>query len=368
MLKSLSLLLVATPSGAGVAVSTGIKSYISALSKHQIYLRNPGVFEKINKTSHIAFDKTGTLTQGVLLLRQTELYDSAYTEADLIRIAAACEADNYHPIAVTLQESAGADYDVTKVESSVYIPSNGVKAEYDGHRVIIGNLVFMEENGIDISAALEKYQRYESQFYTPVLISIDRILSGMFVLQDILRSGAVEMIGELKGRNLFKITMLTGDKKAKADHWAKRLGIDKVYSEVDERDKSRIIKENMKTDVVMMVGDGINDVLAMKDADVSISLANSSADRVKLASDGIIFEDNLDRLPQLFDLSRESYRYMKQNLAFAQFYNLAYSVLALITFLDPFSAKSINTMNSLIVLMLNLRIERIKPVKSKADH
>jgi manganese-transporting P-type ATPase C len=359
LLKSLSILLVATPSGAGLALSSGIKSYGALLSKNHIYLRNPNILEKIIQTNQIAFDKTGTLTHGIMQIRKIELYHPDYTQFDLLQIAAACEVDNYHPIALTFQDAVGADYDVTKFKHSILIPSTGIKSDYDGHRILIGNATLLGNEGVDLSTASETINRYERELLTPVLISIDSVLSGIFVLEDILRPGVKELISKLKCRNISTISIMTGDRQEKANAIAAELGIKTVYSECNYADKLKIIEDNQSHDVVMMIGDGINDVSAMKKADVSISLADSAADQAKLASDCIIFEDNLNRLAQLLGLSQKTYLYINQSLLLSQLFSLTYSALAIFTFLDPFRAKSLNTLNSLMVLLLNKRIEFI---------
>ena len=298
-------------------------------------------------------------------IRKIESYRPDYPAHELLRIAAACEVDNYHPIALTLQDSVGRDYDVTKVDHSVLIPSAGVRSDYDGHRILIGSPGLLRNEGVDLSAAAAAISGYERELLTPVLISIDHNLAGLFVLEDILRPGSRELITNLKRQKIPGIAIMTGDRADKADATARELGIDKVYSECDYHDKLDIIREIQARDTVMMVGDGINDVLAMKQADVSLSLANSAADRVKLASDCIIFEDDLDRLPQLLELSQEAYRYAKQSLLVSQLFSLTSTAIATFTFLDPFRAKSLNTINSLIVLLLNKRIEFITPRRKR---
>ncbi|MCX7842148.1 MAG: HAD-IC family P-type ATPase [Clostridia bacterium] len=360
-LNALSVLLVLTPSAAGTALSTGMKSCISLLNKHNIYIMNPNILENLTRVDSIVFDKTGTLTYGRMSIREAESFSSDYTPFELLKICAACEADSYHPISVTLQEEMKGSFDPGKVASSVMLPSKGIVAEYDGQRVLIGRLELMEENGVDVSAWAKKYHEYEKKLYTPVLVSINGSAAGIFGMQDEIRPDSFELIKRLKERGYSNITLLTGDSREKAQYLSHKLGIRNVYYDCSYKDKFRIINEMKKHSTVMMVGDGINDVDAMKAADVSVSFASSSCDKIKLHSDCIVFEDNMARLADLMSLCRKSYNSINQTLTISQIYNAYFGIQALFNRFDAFAAKSLNTVNSLMVLLLNKRIEYISP-------
>ncbi len=359
MLNSLSVILSFTPSATGVALSTGLKSYFTLLNRHKIYLRNPNTIEKLTTVNHVVFDKTGTLTYGKMEINKIELFDDEYSERELMRICAACEVDNYHPISITIQEEVVDDYDVGKVQSSVLLPQKGISALYDGHKVTIGNRELMEENGVDIRRGLESFGRYEKELYTPVLVGIDGMLRGMIVMKDIIREECFALMERLRKRREVKISLVSGDSIEKARDLADRLGIDNVYGNCSHEDKQRIVQELKKDYTVMMVGDGINDVLAMREADISVSLADSSCDRVKLQSDCIIFEDSMIRLGDLICLSQKSYNTINRNINLSIGYNFVSGIMAFTGRFDTFAAKSINTVNSLMVLMLNMTVEHM---------
>ncbi|MCX7711579.1 MAG: HAD-IC family P-type ATPase [Clostridia bacterium] len=362
-LKALSTLLVMSPSAAGTALSSGIKSYVSLLNKHGIYLRNPNTFENITRVNHVLFDKTGTLTYGRMQIWDIVNFSGAYSDSELLKICAACEANNYHPISITLKAEAGGRYDIKKVDSSVYIPSKGVMADYEGHEVMIGSKHLMEEHNIDISKGLNQYQRFDEQLCTPVFVSIDRKLSGIIAMRDHLREGSYELIKGLKSIGIHRISLVTGDTSSRAEYIASKLGIDEVYSSCSLDDKVGVVNEAKRHGKVMMVGDGVNDIRAMIAADISVSFVNSSCDKAKLHSDCILLEDRMLKLADLFSLSRKSFSKINQSITISQLFNGTLGVAGSLIEIDPFAAKSLNTSNSLLALLLNKRVEYLNPAK-----
>lgn len=175
------------------------------------------------------------------------------------------------------------------------------------------------------------------------------------------RRDPLEMINKLKQRGFSSITMVTGDTQEKAQEVAKKLGITSFYSNCQNEDKEKIILELKKSGIVLMVGDGVNDINAMRSADVSVSFINSTCDRIKLHSDCIILHDDMIKLLDVLGFSRKTYTYINQNISFAQGFNIFWGGVALFGQLNPFTAKSLNTLNSLIVLLLNKRIEYVSP-------
>jgi len=292
-----------------------------------------------------------------------ESFDDAYSSDELLRICAACEVDNYHPISITLQDYVGENYDVSKVKSSVLIPSLGIEAIYDNHSLLIGNIKLFEMKNIDVTNGITDYKNYERQFYFPIFVAIDNELTGIIVMEDHIRSNATLLIAKLKYKGIEDVCLLTGDTYDKSCNTSKVLGIEKVYAECSSEDKLSIVNEAGKLRTVMMVGDGINDFEAMNAADVSISFANSACDKIQLNSDCIIFEENIDQLADLIYMSQKSHKLISQSITYSQIYNTIFGALAFFQCFDAFTAKSLNTINSLIVLLLNERIRWIAPDK-----
>ena len=361
MLNALAVLLVLTPSATATALSHGMKNYVASLKSQNIYLRNPNTFEKIVNIDSVMLDKTGTLTYGNMRIVGIESFNKAYSNHELLRICAACEVDNYHPISITLQDYVGEDYDISNVKSSVLIPAQGIEAVYDNHKLLIGNIKLFEKKNINLANCIIKYKNYEQQFSYPIFIAIDNKLTGIITMKDEIRKNAHLLIDKLKYSGINDVSLLTGDVYEKACNSAKMLGIEKVYAECSYEDKVSVINENTKLKTVMMVGDGVNDIDSMKAADVSISFANSACDKIKLNSDCIIFDENVDSVADLIYMSQKSYNLIRQSITFSQIHNIIFGTLAFFQYFDAFTAKSLNTINSLIVLLLNERIRNVVP-------
>jgi cation-transporting P-type ATPase C len=390
MLNALSVILVLCPASSELALSTGIKNYFYLLNKYNIYLRNPNTVEKIVNTNSIIFDKTGTLTQGNMKIVYIKSFDENYTNKDLLKICAASETDNHNPISITIQselqklysmnkvqvtddsEKSNEDYekvyDLNIVQKSVLIPSKGIKAVYNNHSVLIGNDEFFKENNISLDIIIDEYLYYQKNLYTPILISIDNSLTGIIVMQENIRDDAYDLVNKLKSNGITNISLLTGDSQDKAKYVSDKLGITTTYGDCNYKEKLRIIEQQKLQNTVMMVGDGINDVLAMRAADISVSFANSSCDKIKLNSDCIVFEENIDRLSDLIMLSKTVYKKIDQNIKIANLYNVIFGTLAVLGGFDVFAAKSIDTINSIFVLILNERIKLTIPNKKKINY
>lgn len=360
ILNSLSILLLFCPAALEVALSTGIKNYISLLNKNKLYLRNPNSFEKISNINQIIFDKTGTLTYGKMNISHIESFDHKYSNEDLLKICSDCEINSHHPIVMTFNENYPGCIHVNKVKRSLLIPPKGIKAVYNTHIVLIGNKKLMQKYNINIKNYLNIYKYYEDKSHTPIFVSIDNSLCGIIVLEDILRENAKELMDSLKNSGFENILMLTGDTHKNAYYTASKLGIDAVYANCSAEDKFKILLNNKSKYNVMMIGDGINDVKAMKNSDISVSFADSSCDKIKINSDCIIFEDNILKLSDFLSLSKTSYNKINQSINISTIYNIIFGTLALISPFNPFTAKSICTFNTLLVLFLNKRILFLK--------
>lgn len=360
VLNAIGILLVLTPSASRTALNSGIKSYVTALKRQNIYLRNPECIESISNISQVVFDKTGTLTQGNMNIIRTDCFNANYSKNELLFICSQCEADNYHPVALSFKQAAyGMDFsNKSKVEKVRTFPSMGIEAYYNEQRVLIGSMEFFEKNCVDISNANDILDQYKKLHSKPILVSISGNFIGSFAMQDIIRPSSLNLVKRLKNIGLQDIYILTGDNPDVALDVANKLAIDKskIYSSYNYEQKDTFIKEHKKKGKIMMVGDGINDEKAMKSADVSVSFSNNSCDKLKLQSDCIIFENDMAKLADLVLISNKSLKKIKQNITFSQIYNMFFGMLASFQYFDAFTAKSLNTMNSLMVLLLNERI------------
>lgn len=360
ILNAFSVFLVLSPKATSVALNSGVKNYISLLNENNIYLKNINAFENILNVNKITFDKTGTLTYGKMNIVSITSFDNEYSEQELLMICAACEFEHFHPISITLQDAC-KDFDISRPTNSVLIPSEGIKADYNNKEILIGNMQLMEDNVINLLKGKEKYINCQKDSLIPIFIAINKNLVGILVLDDVIRTDSKDLINRLKFDGMNNISILTGDSYSKAQKIGLELGVTKIYSDMNYIEKANIIENERNNGTVMMVGDGINDAPAMRAADISVSFANSSCDMIKLHSDCIIYDDNLIKLADLISISKKSYTAINRTILFSNIYNIALGFIAFTGGLDIFAAKSLNTLNSLLVLLLNQRINYIKP-------
>lgn len=362
ILSAFAVMLVLSPKATSAAMKSGMNSYMYLLNKNNIYLQNPNTFENITKVDKIIFDKTGTLTYGNMRIINIISFHHKYTKNDIKRIFIDCGVGNYYPISMPMKKIV-RDNKKNKLKNTILMPLKGLKGTYKNKDIIIGNEDLMKENNIDLSISKQKLEHYQKAFCIPLLIAMNETIIGMVVLNDVMRKDAKELIDKLHYYNINDISLLTGDSEPRAKKIASQLGINKVYSNMNYIQKAEVVEGEKHNGIVMMVGDGVNDALAMKTAHVSVSFAHNSCDIVKLHSDCIIYDESMPKLADLIILSKKSYLAIHRTILFSNVFNILFGIMAFYGGLDIFAAKSMNTVNSLLVLLLNKRILYLKSGK-----
>lgn len=362
VLNALSIVLVMCPASSELAFSTAVKNYIHLLSKYNIYVKNPNTFEKIVNLDGIIFDKTGTLTYRDMNIAHVESFGDNYGNEDLLKICAACESINCKKISDdSCKPERKTNFSDAKkeLENMILVPSKGIGINYDGHKVLIGDGDFLRENNVALDNIFERHLNYRENLYSFIFISVDGRAVGMIVMEENIRKGACSLIGRLKANGIGNISIVTGDSLEKGRYVADKLGIKDVYGGCNSGEKLQILLEQKSKGPVMMVGDGVNDILSMRAADVSVSFLDYSSNEIKLNSDYIIFDDDVNRLEDLIMLSQSAYEIMQQNIKMSNLFNISLGIFAFLGGLDVFAAKSINTINSILTLIMNERVTLI---------
>lgn len=349
---SLSVLVISCPCALGLATPAAIAVANSKAASNGIIIKKPEILETISKTKNIILDKTGTLTENRLAIVEIKEFDS-----DFINILSSIEKTSNHPIAKSIVEK----YNTGNIifETSEVIEGQGIIAKKDNDIYKAGNSLLI--NNID-----KEYIDYVHNLnYSYVAVSKNDKVLGIVYLSDYIRENSKQAIQELYKRNI-KPIMCTGDKIETAKKVADYLSIKEYIAEVKPEDKSNLVNEKKKEGIVIMVGDGINDAVALTNADISLSLSNAS-DIASYTSDVILMKNNLNDIPFLYDLGRKTIRIIKQNLTWALFYNSVCIPLAAGLFYTNFNLK-LNPMigsismwiSSMFVLLNALRIRRTK--------
>ena len=359
ILASISVLIISCPCALGLATPIGIVSSVGKAAQEGILIRNPEILEIIKDIKYAVFDKTGTLTSGIISVKDA-IYEEKYLD-----ILASLETKSEHPISkaiVDFAKNKNIPLNI-ELEDIKLVPGLGISAIYENKMVLIGSLSFLKNNGIKLDTKyLDFYNNSLKDGAGVILASIEKECIAVFALEDSIKNGAKELIADLKAKNIIPI-LLTGDNEITANYVAKKLDIDKVYSQVLPDEKYKVIIELQKDGKVMFVGDGINDSPSIKQADIGITL-NSGSDITKDAGDIILINNELKAVLKSINLSIESMKIIKQNLFWAFIYNIGGIPLAAGVFypilgvmLTPMYAGIAMSFSSVTVVLNSLRLK-----------
>jgi Cu2+-exporting ATPase len=317
LMRTATVLVIACPHALGLAIPLVIAISTSIGARNGLLVKDRIALERARELQVVIFDKTGTLTKG-----QPGVAAIAATpgrENDILRLAAAVEADSEHPLARAIVAAAQQRGIATpRAADFESLAGRGARARVDGHSVAVGGPRLLDELGLD---RLPETDAWANEGRTVLHVVTDGRIAGAIALEDEVRPESHEAIRELHARGL-KVAMITGDSQAVADSVAKRLGIDEVAAQVLPADKAAAVRGfQVGKRKVAMVGDGVNDAPALATADVGIAIGAGTDVAVESAGIVLVRSDPRDVVGAI-DLSRASYRKMIQNLVWATGYNL----------------------------------------------
>ncbi|WP_404810431.1 heavy metal translocating P-type ATPase [Microbacterium algeriense] len=359
VIRTITVLVIACPHALGLAIPLVVSIATERAARGGVLIKDRLALESMRTVDTVLFDKTGTLTKGTPAVTAIDPVTGA--DADqLLAWAAAAEADSEHPLARAIVNAA-KEKNLTVPRSTDFesSPAVGVRARVDGHVVQVGGPYMLEqEHATELPVADE--WRGEGAIILHVLI--DGQVTGALRLADEIRSESRHAVDALHERGV-RVVMITGDADAVAASVAGELGIDRYFAGVRPEDKASKVKELQNEGrKVAMVGDGVNDAPALAQADVGIAIGAGTD--VAIASAGVILaSDDPRSVISVIELSRASYRKMKQNLWWAAGYNLlsvplAAGVLAPVGFVLPMSVGAVLMSLSTIVVALNAQLLR----------
>ncbi|MEZ3158844.1 heavy metal translocating P-type ATPase [Microbacterium sp. BWR-S6Y] len=359
VIRTITVLVIACPHALGLAIPLVVSIATERAARGGVLIKDRLALESMRTVDTVLFDKTGTLTKGTPAV--TAIDPAEGVDADeLLALAAAAEADSEHPLARAIVNAA-KEKQLTVPSSNDFesSPAVGVRAQVTGRTVQVGGPYMLEqEKAAERSIANE--WRKEGAIILHVLI--DGQVAGALRLADEIRPESRAAVDALHQRGV-QVVMITGDAEAVAASVAADLGIDRFFAGVRPEDKASKVKQlQNESRKVAMVGDGVNDAPALAQADVGIAIGAGTD--VAIASAGVILaSDDPRSVLSVIDLSRASYRKMKQNLWWAAGYNLvsvplAAGVLAPIGFVLPMSVGAILMSLSTIVVALNAQLLR----------
>jgi Cu+-exporting ATPase len=366
LVASMTVLIIACPCALGLATPMSIMVGVGKAAEYGVLIRNGEALQQSGRLTTVVLDKTGTVTAGKPRVT-TVVVLANWNEAQLLGFAAAVETGSEHPLAAAIVAAAQAQAsDSFPIEGFQAITGHGVRAEVDGHRVLLGNQKLMLQYQIDCQAVAAQLLELAAQAQTPMLLAIDDVLAGIIAVSDPVKPDSAAAIRRMHAIGL-RVVMITGDHQATADAVAAQVGIDEVMAEVLPQHKAdRVADLQQRGEVVAMVGDGINDAPALARSDVGFAIGGGTDVAIESA-DVTLMRGSLHGVVDALQISRATLANIRQNLFGAFFYNaLGIPVAAGILFpvlglmLNPMLAGAAMALSSLTVVSNANRLRLFK--------
>lgn len=292
--------------GIRMAAPIAMLSSLTLSAEHGVLVKDGRALEMLRKVDTFLFDKTGTLTREQPEVGRVLTY-SSHAPDDLLAWAAAAENKFTHPIARAIIAKARANgLVIPKTDDSKYHVGYGITVEVDGHVVRVGSARYLAHEGIKLPPELKREQEAaHDEGNSLVMIGVDGAIGGALELKTAERPEAAEVIRGLRARGAKHLAIISGDHEQPTRKLAERLGMDRHFAEVLPQDKARYVELLQKEGrTVCFIGDGVNDSIALKKANVSISLRGASSIATDTAQ-VVLMEENLVKLLQLRDISQQ---------------------------------------------------------------
>lgn len=355
---AITVLVIACPHALGLAIPTVTTITTTLAVKNGIFIKNLAKIEVIKKADYVVFDKTGTLTEGKFGVSKVTPV-GGHSEDEVLRVAASLERNSSHVIGYSIIEHAKAEgINLSEIKNFKNIAGKGIEAEIEGVKYYAGNKALLEDIGV------KETEDFQNEG-TLVWVANDEEVIGYISLADKIKEESKQVVKKLHELGL-KVAMLTGDSKVVAENVGREIGIDTVFAEVLPGDKYEHIKSlQEKGNVVLMVGDGVNDAPALTQADAGVAIG-AGTDIAVEAGDIVLTESNPRDVAKLIVLARGVYRKMIQNLVWALGYNIiaipaAAGVFAYWGFfLQPAVGAIVMSLSTVIVVINAMMLKRIK--------
>lgn len=342
---AISVLVIACPCALSLATPIATLVAMGTATKRSVVFKDAKVLETLAKCDIIAFDKTGTLSKANLKVLKGQRF-LPFDDVALLALASASTHPISKAVASYILENALSPFRQGALENIQNIAGKGITATYKGVKIAGGSAAFVKSLGASLAD-----EGSSSEYY----FMYDGKLVARFLLDDELREGAKASIKELKKMGL-KVLMLSGDKQIVASKVASELGIDESHGELNPEQKALLIKELQKSANVVMVGDGINDILALKSANVGIAMGSGASVSVGV-SDVVLLRDELGDLVFALRQAKKTFKIIKENLFISLVYNALSIPLAMAGFIIPLFAAISMSFSSLLVVLNSLRLK-----------
>src|ERR671933_237417 len=294
MTFAISAVVIACPDALGLATPTAVAVGTGIGARHNILIKDAATLENVSRIDAIVLDKTGTLTEGKPALTDVVPVDGR-REEDLLRLVAPAERGSEHPLAEAIVAGA-RDRGIEPGDAAHFeaIAGYGIRAEVEGHIVLVGNRKLMDESGVDVWALEDRAAALAQEGKTPMFVAVDGREAGLVAVADTIKPSARETLRRLEEIGI-EAVMMTGDNRRTAKAVARELGVERVFAEVLPADKASYVKQLQEEGKrVAMVGDGVNDAPALAQADIGIAIGAGTDVAIETANVVLMKSDPLD--------------------------------------------------------------------------
>ncbi|MCF7890666.1 heavy metal translocating P-type ATPase [Candidatus Bipolaricaulota bacterium] len=357
LFAGISVLVIACPCALGLATPTALMVGSGKGAENGVLIRKGEAIQTMKDIDTIVLDKTGTITEGKPGV--TDLISTNGSEDELLGLAASAEKGSEHPLGEAIVEAAEEkELELEEVSDFSALVGQGIEAKLNGNRLLVGNRDLMESNDVDYGSVKEKVKELEKEAKTAMLVAKDREILGVIGVADQIKEDSADAIAELKEFGLEPV-MITGDNERTARAIASEVGIDRVIAEVmPDQKRDEVMKLQDNGENVAMVGDGINDAPALKQANVGIAIG-SGTDIAIEAADITLVKGDLSAVVKAVKLSEATFAKIKQNLFWAFFYNTVAIPIAVMGLLHPAIAEMAMAFSSVNVVTNSNRLKGV---------
>ena len=361
--RALVLLVIGCPCALVISTPVTIVSALTSAARNGVLIKGGVYLEAAGRLDALAVDKTGTLTYGRPRVQRVIPLDE-HTPEQLLRTAAAVEADSTHPLAEAIvREAARQDIVVGRAERFRNISGMGVEAVVDGEPFWVGSHRMMHDKKMETERAHDVALSIEDAGHTVVAVGTDNHVCGLMAVADGVRENAAAVVRALKDQGVRRVVMLTGDNEATARDIAARIGIDEWHAGLMPEEKVNAVKDlTRRADGVAMVGDGVNDAPAMAAADFGIAMGAIGSDVAIETADITLMSDEIGRIPWLVRHARRALAVIKENVALALGIKAVFITLAIFGAATLWMAIAADMGASLLVIFNGLRLLKRQPM------
>lgn len=358
LIRMVAVLVIACPCALGLATPTAVMVASGKGAENGILFRSGEALEIAGKARVVVLDKTGTVTRGQPAVTDTYTFDGVSPE-EVLMLAASLEKGSEHPLGESLvAEASTRGLALVPPETFNAVTGQGVEGLVNGKKVEVGSPRMFTDRGYDLDPWQTRLKELQAGAKTAIFTAVDGQIRAVFGIADTVKDGSRDAIAEMKGMGLH-VVMLTGDNRQTAEAIAGQVGIDEVVADVLPDAKSAAVKKLQESgQVVVMVGDGINDAPALAQADLGMAIGTGT-DVAMAAAPVTLMSGDLIGVPRAIALSRRAMKTIRQNLFWAFFYNIILIPAAVIGLMNPMLAAGAMAFSSVFVVSNSLRLRRV---------